>query len=156
MEITVLCRRLAKEFTSDVPWAAISVSTYQDEFPKLNLCQRVGLLQLCFADIDELDRWAEDGFDRDPELTPFSYRQAQEVWCFMASVKGKAQRLLVHCEAGVSRSPAIAAAISECLFGVKHVTPGSRPNLRVYNKLMVAFTNNVTPPAPPPQTRRET
>jgi predicted protein tyrosine phosphatase len=146
-DIVVLGRREAKEFISDVPWAAISISTYPDEFPKLNKCQRVGLLQLAFADLDELDRWAEEGWDRlqdtDPEYKVFQYSQAQEIWNFVASVKDKIKTLLVHCEAGVSRSPAIAAAISEVILGRPCKVPGSSPNLRVYAKLMIAHENNL-------------
>jgi predicted protein tyrosine phosphatase len=143
-DIVVLGRREAKEFISDVPWAAISISTYPDEFPKLNKCQQIGLLQLAFADIDNRPEWEDaPGYDKEPDWTPISYRQAQEIWNFVASVQDKIKALLVHCEAGVSRSPAIAAAISEVILGRPHKVPGSSPNLRVYTKLMIAHENNL-------------
>lgn len=144
MNILVRSRSEAKAFTSDVPWAAISVSTYADDFPKLNKCQQVGLLQLCFHDIDELDRWADSpAYEAEAVPVMFTYQMAQQVWCFVEQHRGKIETLLVHCEAGVSRSPAIAGAIAECLEGSREPHfRGKQPNMRVYNKLLVCWENN--------------
>ena len=54
-KIEVRSRSKAKEFISDVPWAAISIASYEGEWPQLNGAKRMGLLQLWFADL-EFDR----------------------------------------------------------------------------------------------------
>lgn len=144
MNIVVRSRSEAKAFTSDVPWAAISISDRPDEFPKLNACQRVGLLQLCFHDVDDVSHWEQSpAYDAEVEPVLFTYQMAQQVWCFVEQHRGKIETLLVHCFAGRSRSPAIAAAIAECLLRDTERTHfrGKCPNMRVYSKLLLCWEN---------------
>lgn len=48
-------------------------------------------------------------------LTPLSERQAQQVARFVRANAERVDTLFVHCHAGLSRSPAAAAAIAEAL-----------------------------------------
>lgn len=98
---------MAPEFVFDKPWAAISVATYSEDWPNLSEENRVGLLQLAFHDIDE----AIYGYGL------ISEDQAFQVLEFVDQVWDKIETLLIHCEAGISRSPAIAAAISRIKIG---------------------------------------
>ena len=125
MEIIVRSRSQARDFTSDRPWAAISISEYADELPKLNACQRVGLLQLIFKDTEfNVERC-------------FQPEQAKQIIEFVNGVKDKIDTLLVHCYAGWSRSPAVAAAIDRFCnkADIKHYWEEYEPNMLVFKTL---------------------
>ncbi|NQU26103.1 MAG: hypothetical protein HQ567_32860 [Candidatus Nealsonbacteria bacterium] len=95
----------AKVFRCSRPWAAISISSRDDDFPVLSKYNRRGLLRLTFADTAEPDR--ADSFT--PTL-------ALELLEFAARVWEEVEILLIHCEAGLSRSPAVAAALSRIYY----------------------------------------
>jgi predicted protein tyrosine phosphatase len=97
--------RNAEFFRSDCPWAAISISS-SHEFPELDEGNRVGLLRLVFEDITQSG-------------TPQSFTadHATEILDFVASVWNKADAFLIHCDVGLSRSPAVAAALLQIYYG---------------------------------------
>lgn len=95
----------ARLFRCDQPWAAISITTDGD-FPVLAEENRQGLLQLAFADTAEASR---------PDS--FAVVQAAELLDFVAATWDSIQVLLIHCEAGMSRSPGVAAALSRIYYG---------------------------------------
>jgi hypothetical protein len=105
-EIIVLSKKDAKAFTCNRPWAAISVATYLNDLPKLSTANLVGLLQLVFRDTTNVDHEHH-----------FVKQDARAVLDFVEKYWDQIEVLLVHCEAGLSRSPAIAAAISYIKFG---------------------------------------
>lgn len=129
--IEIRSKSKAKEFISDVPWAAISIASYENDWPKLNGAKRLGLLQLWFADVE-----FESAGDEYPLFKP---EHAQKIYEFVAEMKEKGvELLLVHCEAGISRSPAIGCAIDQTFCGgeaKKYFTKYS-PNRLVY-KIMI-------------------
>jgi len=95
----------AELFRCDRPWAAISITTLGD-FPALSEENREGLLQLAFADTADPSR--DDSFTTD---------LATELLDFVDQVWGRIEVLLIHCEAGLSRSPGVAAALSRIYYG---------------------------------------
>ena len=95
----------AELFRSDRPWAAISITT-EGDFPTLSEDNREGLLQLVFADT------ADPG--RPNSFTAF---QAAELLDFVEQVWDQIEVLLIDCEAGMSRSPGVAAALSRIYYG---------------------------------------
>ena len=95
----------AELFRCDRPWAAISITTLGD-FPVLSKDNRNGLLQLVFADTADPDR---------PDS--FSVCLATELLDFVARAWDGIDVLLIHCEAGMSRSPGVAAALSRIYYG---------------------------------------
>lgn len=129
MKIEVRSRFDAKEFVPGVPWAAISVASYKEDLPRLNATQRMGLLQLAFADIE---------FQRiGSENHMFSNEQADEILKFVKEMYDRVEVFLVHCEAGISRSPAIAAALTKIYGGDdSFYFENYNPNMLVYNKLL--------------------
>jgi predicted protein tyrosine phosphatase len=96
--------RNAEFFRSERPWAAISISS-QGGFPVLHERNRVGLLQLVFEDTTESDN---DG--------AFNASLATQILDFVDGVWDQAEVFLIHCEVGLSRSPAIAAALSRIYY----------------------------------------
>ena len=105
-QIEVRSKSKAREFTSDVLWAAISISTYPNDWPKLNGAKRMGLLQLAFEDTEF--REAKD------EYVLFTPEDAARIYEFVKEMEAKeVELILVHCEAGLSRSPAIACVLNQ-------------------------------------------
>ncbi len=74
------------------------------------------------------------------EADLFSAEQAAEIWSFVRAHRDDVERIVVHCDAGMSRSPAVAAALSRALTGDDSDFFGGRyrPNMRVYRLLLDA------------------
>lgn len=153
-KIVVLPLSAAKEFTCDKPWAAISITT-TDEWPKLNKCQQVDLLQLSFADLDEITPSVAQNY---PHLVDklFEESHAHQILDFVKKNWDKIDTLLIHCYAGASRSPGVGAAIAKILYGDDmEFFRRFRPNMRVYRTILnVAFERGLigqnNPTTPPP------
>ncbi|HPM85059.1 MAG TPA: hypothetical protein PLF81_30355 [Candidatus Anammoximicrobium sp.] len=128
--------RNAEFFRSDRPWAAISITSGR-EHPVLSEANRVGLLRLVFDDITQSD-------------TPRSFTPAlaAEILDFVASVWEKVEVLLIHCDVGLSRSPAVAAALSRIYYGDDG--PWFEldfPNCLVYEVLVATHSRRMDPRA---------
>jgi hypothetical protein len=134
IDIQVRSREAAKEFVDDLPWAAISISTHSQGLPELQTKNRVGLLQLTFWDIDSEDL--------EKNKNSFSKEDADKIINFVGDMLPKIECLLIHCEMGVSRSPAIAAALSHSLWGPetdKIYFKNYTPNMLVYRTLIETY-----------------
>lgn len=147
--IEIRSRQKAMEFRNKEPWAAISVSSYQADLPQLSEDNRVGLLQLSFADCsnpricsaEEIAKFskAEAAQYAEAQARLFQASQAQQVLEFANQHWGNVEVLLVHCEAGLSRSPAIGAAISRIKLGPKSENwffTRYMPNSYVYSMIL--------------------
>lgn len=99
-EVVVLSKSNAKLFKCDRPWACISISTYWADLPVLDKENRLGLLQLYFRDTTNTDHERH-----------FTGEQAREVLEFVKEFWDKTEVFMIHCEAGLSRSAGVAAAI---------------------------------------------
>jgi predicted protein tyrosine phosphatase len=126
-KLLVLSRSAAKDFSCDKPWACISIASEPGDWPQINKVQQVDLLRLAFADNEYA---GEDG-------PPFSPIHAKQILEFVEKNWDKTEVLMIHCFGGISRSPAIAAAIAKlryqddsmffCLY---------TPNKLVYNTIL--------------------
>ena len=92
-------------FRCERPWAAISISTLGD-FPVISEDNRKGLLQLSFADTADPAR-----------SDSFTSSLAAELLDFVDEIWDRVEVLLIHCEAGLSRSPGVASALSRIYYG---------------------------------------
>lgn len=126
MNIVVLNRAKAEEFTSDVPWVAISIIC-EGDFPKLSKENRLAICKVAFWDTDVVVRGQ-------PRMTEC---QAEEILKFADEYWDKVETLLIHCDAGRSRSPAVAAALSRIKVGHDDGYFNSHiPNRWVYGTLL--------------------
>lgn len=112
----------------DVPHVIISITTTADDAARLApaaMCR--GVLRLSFPDAD-LAAGYPDVFDAD---------DANAICDFVQLHREQIARIVVHCDAGVSRSPGVAAALAVCLgqddaeFFRRY-----RPNMHVYRTLL--------------------
>jgi len=127
--IIVQSKSMAKAFiTPDVCWAAISIAAHEGDWPTLNATKRMGLLQLFFLDCD---RSVGPKFSEGTSL--FTESHADQILDFLNYVWDRIDLLFVHCEAGISRSPAVAATICKMKYGHdKHFFDNYTPNRLVY------------------------
>lgn len=103
-KILILPRSAAKNFTYDKPWACISIADDESELPKINAVQRRGLLQLTFLDRDIV---------RNDGLNYFQKNHAQQIIDFVGNAWNDIDLMMIHCYAGLSRSPAVGKALSD-------------------------------------------
>jgi predicted protein tyrosine phosphatase len=149
MHIAIASRLIAEKASALIkaPHAIISITDPDSDFPHFAPNEnRLGILFLQFYDLDDI---------RD-QMTPkdaaeylaqfgdglFKDHQAAEIVDFVEGVKSKIKGILVHCEAGVSRSAAVAAGIELVLNGSNERVFNDRrysPNLYVYTKLLFAW-----------------
>ena len=110
MKIQVVNRMTIENTKFTIPdrHVLISVTDPGDKanIPDRPTCQ--GILRLEFNDTY---RYGRPGVQR----VIFSAKQAREVLDFVDEWKGKVPLLVVHCFAGMNRSPAVAAAVSRVL-----------------------------------------
>ena len=134
--------KAAQHFKPPQPWAIISISTRPTDFVPLETENRIGVLQLAFADInhDNVDIWDDTPADKKQFMLPFTDEQADLILRFMTSMqKQGAEMLLVHCEAGISRSPGVGAALcelSECNLSLKALYKLYYPNASVKSRIL--------------------
>lgn len=136
MEFLVYNRAtVEKMVTPRVPHAFISVRTPEDSEVNLPLGDTtVGVLRLAFHDT------ANEG-----KFIPFSWEMAREVLDFGEAMKGNAELIIVNCDAGLSRSQGVAAALSTTVFGQNNTEffKRAQPNAMVYGRIVNTFAGYV-------------
>lgn len=138
MKVIVLPRRAAERHTRKTPWAHIAIT---DPAPNGWLAQRPcprlrDRLHLQFMDVTPED------FERNPafrSLEPFLFdaEQAGQIIAFLEKHKTEALDWVVSCEAGISRSSAVANFVLD-YFGLgqrRFAPPRYQPNPYVYEEL---------------------
>lgn len=116
----------------EVPHVVISITSSPDDQARIRANPQCrGVLRLSFADADV----ASEIIGEDALFTP---EQARRIWEFVVAHRDHVERIIVHCDAGVSRSPAVAAALARALNGDDSEFFGGRytPNRRVYRLLL--------------------
>ncbi len=113
MQFLVLDYRLAATRTLSVPYIVVSITESHDSFPDAVLApsaMRRGVLRLRFDDVDDPEQALEG-------CQPFGDQHARQIVHFVLSHRHEIGGIVVHCHAGVSRSAAVAACLSEWLNG---------------------------------------
>ena len=119
MKIEPVPRFFAEKISAEIKethlWISITStrSTFADLKPNPN-CK--GILRLSFDDCSDIFRF--DDYDcGSPILTPISEDQCQGVWEFVDARLGTFKSIYINCDAGISRSPAVAAALARHYLG---------------------------------------
>ncbi|MDC3986544.1 hypothetical protein [Polyangium jinanense] len=135
MEIFVYSRGAVERVAPhDVPHVIVSISSSESDqarIPASPHCR--ALLRLAFADADAKT-------ESIPEASLFSRAHARAIWDLVEAHLPHIERLIVHCDAGMCRSPAVAAAISKMLTGDDaEYFRRYRPNMRVYRTMLETY-----------------
>lgn len=145
-KLLVLPKSAASNFTYDKPWACISIGCEPGDWPKINKCQQIDLLQIAFADLDVRHQKELEEHKPDRELIFFNENHAIKIWDFVEKNWDKVEILMVHCLAGASRSPAVAAAIALKKYGNDNLYfKIYTPNRLVYRTLLETAGLSVKP-----------
>lgn len=115
----------------DVPHVLISITSDSTDIARFRenpLCRDT--LRLAFVDADEPSATY-------PEDRLFSAADAASIWSFVLRHRD-VERIIVHCDAGVSRSAAVGAALARFFNGDDTEFFGGRyrPNARVHRMLL--------------------
>lgn len=124
----------------DVPHVIVSIRSPKDpEEARLPTGKHtLGVVRLTFHDMDDA-HMAYPAIRKEYEAECFSRSQARQI-IDLVRANPTAERLLVHCDAGFSRSPAVAAALSKAITGDdKTFFRRYSPNMRVYRTLLEEF-----------------
>ena len=108
LNVVVSNRSKSESFRPDTTerWAAISIFTPGDS--PAELVGFVKVIHLCFDDV----------CSSMPNTTRFTPQMAEQTWAFVDEIlDADIPNLLVHCDAGMSRSPGMAIAIDEIVNG---------------------------------------
>ncbi len=106
MKFKVLSEREIKGFTYNEKYIVISIRSphaYPVELKEDS--NRLGVLQLAFSDIDRV-------VDH-PKAVLMTKEQAKQILGFYSFYKAKVDTVVVNCEAGISRSSAVAASLAK-------------------------------------------
>ena len=143
INLTVLSREDAQVFSPIVPTAYVSIYTPDCEpahfQPLATIC---GVLKICFDDMsDERLRGERFGEPWNRPMGIISEIQAMEIHNFVqAQIDRGITNFMVHCDAGISRSPGVAAALDVVFNHAENIRPGwERYNRLVYSKVLEAF-----------------
>jgi len=138
MDIFVYSRPAVERISPhEVPHIFISITTPNDpeglaKLPEVE--NTLGVLRLSFYDLDMPKGDAT-------EADVFNAEHGDQVVNFVDLHRSKAERIIVHCDAGHSRSPAVAAAVAKMFYG-QDDTPyfkRYRPNMRVFRGVLEAY-----------------
>lgn len=131
-------RAIENMHAPNTPHAFISIKTPRDVDALLPVNgSTVDILRLAFDDIDPKKQYP-DGFQFRPGDVPFDVDMASQVWDFVNKLPDECI-IIVHCDAGLSRSPGLAAGLSKILndddaeFFNNHY-----PNMLVYRTIVAS------------------
>ncbi len=151
MKFIIIGRADIDTIALDQPYAVISINTPSDTpapYPEMpTLC--VGLLRVEFADAQEASNLV-------PEPWLFDETNARGILEFARSVQDRAEVIVCQCDAGISRSSAVAGALSVLLNGsgsegFAFNSARYAPNMRVYKSILETEhrLHIITPPPHP-------
>lgn len=130
--VIVLPKRAVPTLDTPLSWVMISIATEKDTWPEYDPknCQKV--LRMVFHDT------SPDAFGYVNKDFLFTEKQANLILDWVEGIENAADMLVVSCEAGLCRSAAVAAAISNRYFKDDKMffRPPYVPNMYVYRTLM--------------------
>ncbi len=130
MKFKVLSEREIKDFTYNEKYVVISIrSPHTRPVELLDDQNRLATLCIAFSDIDRV-------IDH-PKAILMTKEQAKQILTFYSFYKDKVGTVVVNCEAGISRSSAVAAALTNISGGIdSRFFVQYLPNSLVYNLIL--------------------
>ena len=151
----IVCNRdEAEGFVFNKDMAVISIYTPSDTCAIINHPMKDQVLHLCFSDISNeklIKRLQEGKPDLQYSFVLFTKEQAEELLTFVDKMIAMGvTQFLVHCDAGLSRSPGVAVALNQIYNGITEIPYRYQLyNTTVYRKIMEA---KALEPLPKPDT----
>lgn len=108
----------------------ISISNVGESRPCFSRQVHNGIRSICYLQFDDVEKGEENAITE---------KDAQKIAAFINRFKGEIPRIIVHCEAGISRSAGVCAAIMKYLTGSDiqiFKNPKYVPNMSCYRMLL--------------------
>lgn len=123
MYFNVLNRSLASKPETynviDVPYLVISISSHEQ--PTNAIPSNDNCVDKLFLKFDDKSYETQETLAHyEGTVNPMKEEDAKKILDFVLKYKDDVNDIIVHCEAGISRSPAVAIALSEILNGKEH------------------------------------
>ena len=136
MRFDVFNRERVEKYSTPEKHIVISISDIKSKRP--NLPESDSRLDVLFVQFSDFDR-IYPTMPKDLKESLFNKRLAQAIWRFVDKYKDEVDLIIVNCEAGISRSSAVAAGIGKVINDddaafFKHFLP----NMLVYRKMLEA------------------
>jgi predicted protein tyrosine phosphatase len=138
-KIRVFSRRDAERFDPPKKYHAwISITTPGDDnaYIQLRKPYDVGIKRVAFHDIDDGEAGGVD-MNGDPYIIPDMF-SAREIYSFVRWNIMAIEELYIHCDAGISRSAGVAAALSKIFLGTdeEFFKAPYHPNRLIYRLIL--------------------
>ena len=136
MDVEIMGRTAVIKYSSkphDERSIVISISDIHNEAPRLIRARANGIIEQLKINFDDIEN------ESPRRMTD---EQANIIANFVRKFQNKVDRIVVNCEAGISRSAGIAAAIIEYLGGNNWDVFNSReycPNITCYRRMLIAL-----------------
>ena len=133
MKILVMGRKSAEQFKSTENYVMISITSPYSPQANIELKEPLmGILRLSFHDWNEKEKEIVEKTNsiESKKMIYFNKEMAQEILLFVMCYIKYVDLIVVHCEAGISRSAGVAGAIAKCFCGddsyyFKHYIPNT-------------------------------
>ena len=112
MEFIVLSREAAADFSHKVKKDCVFISITDPELHKNDFAKNPHIKAILHLAFDDVDGFQGKMLSNDK---PMTLMQAREIANFVLEWKDKVDLIVVHCEAGISRSAGVCAAIMKYL-----------------------------------------
>ena len=140
IKILVMGRQSAEQFKSEEKYIMISITSPYSPEAKIKVKNSLlAILRLSFHDWDAKDKELIEQKDtlESKRMIYFNREMAREILLFVMCYIKNINLIVVHCEAGISRSAGVAGAIAKCFCGddnyyFKHYLP----NMLVYDTII--------------------
>ncbi len=142
MEFLVLSRDKIRDYITTKRHILIQIYCHNDyPEPIKDLSSRVDTLQLQFDDWNNSQRTKLEGIYKNSqklsEMIFFNDNHAKDIIQFVKKYLDKIELVVVQCDAGISRSAAVAAALSKCINDTdEYFFKNYLPNSLVYSIIM--------------------
>ncbi|MGC9261717.1 MAG: hypothetical protein ACP5I8_16765 [Phycisphaerae bacterium] len=118
--------------------AYVVISISDPDKPRPKIKKQAGLREVLYLAFNDAE--PSSLLEPSPEIKNITPEQANEICNFVHRHKADVGAIVVHCEQGMSRSPAVAAAISDALgLNPKRFWQLHTPNEYVYHTVSDAF-----------------
>jgi len=130
--IIVLSQDNAEQYSSDKPYAVISITNPTREYANLKIgLGLTDVLRMKFWDINDAELAKQNN------LRYFTEQDADNILNFYDKVKDKVEILMIHCQLGLSRSAAVGAALTKITGGnERQFFVDKRPNSLIYTTIL--------------------
>lgn len=138
-----------QHYREDKKHVVISIESphYDDDVKLPENKNRLDILRLKFHDFTNTDREYIESLKKSAlakRIVFFSMEDADKIVSFIKKYANDIEMIIIHCEAGISRSAGVAAALSKCINGDDEIFfKRYLPNSLVYSSIIKKWEGDI-------------